>query len=267
MTPWVLRLLFANFAIFLALAPPGSGAFRLMMFIPADVLARPWTPITYMFLHGSFLHILFNMIVLFFFGPRLEATLGSRSFLAIYFISGLTAAAFASITPHAAVVGASGAIYGLMLAYARFWPRDRIYIWGVLPVEARWMVIFLTAWALVGTIPLVAAVLGFDGLRVPAGNVAHHAHLGGFVGAWLYLKWRDNHTGAAKFKKKAEPTPRKGWLHDRDAIQRWARIDRESLHPVNREAYDDIMRKLSTQGAGTLTERERAFLERFAPAD
>lgn len=266
MTPWVLRLLFANFAVYL-LVPRTGALFASLMLVPADVLARPWTPFTYMFLHGHFWHILFNMIVLFFFGPRLEATLGSRSFLTLYFVSGLTAAAFSAITPYVAVVGASGAIYGVMLAYARFWPRDRIYIWGVLPVEARWMVIFLTAWALVGTIPLVAALLGFEGLHVPTDNVAHHAHLGGFAGAWLYLKWREKNAGAAKFRKKAEPAPKKGWLHDRDAIQRWARIDRESLHPVNREAYDDIMRKLSTQGAGALSDRERAFLERFASSD
>lgn len=266
MTPWVLRLLFANFAVYI-LVPRTGALFADLMLVPADVLTRPWTLVTYMFLHGHFWHILFNMLVLFFFGPRLEATLGGRTFLVLYFVSGLTAAAFSAITPFAAVVGASGAIYGLMLAYARFWPRDRIYIWGVLPVEARWMVIFLTAWALVATIPLVAAILGIPGLHVPTDNVAHHAHLGGFAGAWLYMKWRDKNAGAAKFRKQAEPVPRKGWLHDRDAIQRWARIDRESLHPVNREAFDDIMRKLSAQGAGALTDRERAFLERFTSPD
>ncbi len=266
MTPWVLRLLFANFAAYL-LVPRDGALFLQLMLVPADVLARPWTPFTYMFLHGHFWHLLFNMLVLFFFGPRLEATLGSRAFLSLYFISGLTAALFSAITPHVAVVGASGAIYGLILAYARYWPRDRIYIWGVLPVEARWMVIFLTAWALIGTIPLVAALLGVPGLHVPTDNVAHHAHLGGFAGAWLYMKWRDRNAGAAKFKKVADPAPRKGWLHDRDAVQRWARIDRDSLHPVNREAFDEIMRKMSAEGVAALSDRERAFLERFASSD
>ncbi|MCL7975113.1 MAG: rhomboid family intramembrane serine protease, partial [marine benthic group bacterium] len=129
MTPWVLRLLFANFAAYL-LIPRTSALFANLLLIPADVLSRPWTPVTYMFLHGDFWHILFNMIVLFFFGPRLEATLGSRKFLGLYFASGLTAALFSGLTPHALVVGASGAIYGLMIAYAGIWPTDRIYIWG-----------------------------------------------------------------------------------------------------------------------------------------
>jgi hypothetical protein len=220
-----------------------------------------------MFLHGDFWHILFNMIVLFFFGPRLESTFGSRNFLGLYFVSGLMAALFSGVTPHARVIGASGAIYGLMLAYAKIWPRDRIYIWGILPVEARWMVIFLAVWAVIGTAPLVASVLGIQGLHVPTDNIAHHAHLGGFAGSWLYMRWQAKHTGAAAFKKKAEPAENRGWLRDRDAVQRWALIDRDALHPVNREAYDEIMRKLSTGGAGALSDRERAFLERFAPLE
>jgi hypothetical protein len=154
-----------------------------------------------------------------------------------------------------------------MIAYAGIWPRDRIYIWGILPVEARWMMIFLAVWAVIGTAPLVASVLGFPGVQIPTSNIAHHAHLGGFVGGWLFMRWQSKHTGAAKFRKKAEPAEKRGWLHDRDAVQRWAQIDRNSLHPVNQEAYDEIMRKLSTGGAGALSDRERAFLERFAPLD
>lgn len=266
MTPWVMRLLFANFAAYL-LIPRTSQLFANLLLVPADVLSRPWTPLTYMFLHGDFWHILFNMIVLFFFGPRLEATLGSRKFLGLYFVSGLTAALFSGLTPHALVVGASGAIYGLMLAYAGIWPTDRIYIWGVLPVQARWMVIFLAVWAVIGTLPLIASVFGLDGLHVPTDNIAHHAHLGGFVGGWLFMRWQEKNTGAAKFRKQAEPAEKKGWLHDRDAVQRWARIDADSLHPLNRETYDEIMRKLSTGGAGALSDRERAFLERFTPRE
>ena len=83
MTPWVLRLLFANFAAYL-LIPRTSQLFANLLLVPADVLSRPWTPVTYMFLHGDFWHILFNMVVLFFFGPRLEATLGSRKFPFLY---------------------------------------------------------------------------------------------------------------------------------------------------------------------------------------
>ncbi len=95
-------------------------------------------------------------------------------------------------------------------------------------------------------------------------RIAHHAHLGGFLGAWIFMKWREVNSPAAQFKRKAEGAPKRGWMEDRDAAQRWAAIDRESLHPVNREAYDEIMEKLRTQGLPSLTDRERLFLDRFS---
>jgi membrane associated rhomboid family serine protease len=257
MTPWVRRLIFANVAVFLLTMASPQLQLALAL-IPSAVLTRPWTPFTYMFVHGGFLHILFNMIVLFFFGPRLELRLGARDFLILYFVSGLAAAAASFFTPNAAVVGASGAIYGVMLAFASYWPRDRIWIWGVLPIEARWMVVALTALALWG---IVGGTLG------RSDGIAHYAHLGGFVGGWIYLKVRERMSGAVRFKRKAEPAPKKGWIADREAKQRWDRIDRDSLHPVNREAYDEIMRKLAASGPSSLTERERAFLDRFVPRD
>ena len=77
------------------------------------------------------------MIGLFFFGPRLESRLGSRGFLLLYFVSGLGGAVFSLLfAREAAVVGASGAVFGVLLGFAMFWPRERIYIWGVLPVQA-----------------------------------------------------------------------------------------------------------------------------------
>ena len=254
MTPWVQRLLIANVAMFFVQAS-SPAVTELLALIPAGALQRPWTPVTYMFLHGSTMHLFFNMIVLFFFGPRLEQRLGEKHFIGLYFASGLTAALFSALTPYSWVVGASGAIYGVMLAFARFWPRDRIYIWGILPVEARWMVLGLTGLALFGIARTFTG--GSDG-------IAHHAHLGGFAGAWIYLRILGQNSSAARFKRKADPTPKKGWMHDREAIERWTRIDPGSLHEVNREAFEAIMQKLATHGVGGLTDRERSFLDRFS---
>jgi membrane associated rhomboid family serine protease len=126
MTPWVTRIIIANVVVFL---------FQLIF--------------PYMFLHGGIIHILFNMWIFYIFGPRLEVRLGGRSFLALYFISGISGALLSAVTtPHAAIIGASGAVFGIELAYAMFWPRDKIYIWGVLPVEVRWLVVFLTGMSL-----------------------------------------------------------------------------------------------------------------------
>jgi len=93
MTPWVKRLLIANVGVFLLqLGYPELT--RMLEFVPAHVLATPLAPITYMFIHGGFWHILFNMIVLYFFGPRVEERLGSNHFIALYLIAGLTGALF-----------------------------------------------------------------------------------------------------------------------------------------------------------------------------
>jgi len=106
---------------------------------------------------------------------------------------------------------------------------------------------------------------GFETMLVYGIVLSVFAVFGGFLGAWLFLKWRERNSPAARFKRKAEGGERRGWLQDRDAAQRWAAIDRDSLHPVNREAYDEIMEKLRTQGLPSLTARERAFLDRFSP--
>ncbi len=149
MTPWVTRLLIVNVAMFLLsmifpLVP------RLLLLVPAYIPYRPWSVVTYMFLHAGLWHLFFNMLALYFFGPRLEARLGSRQFISLYFASGIVAALASLMTPHAAIVGASGAVFGVLLGFARFWPRAQIYIWGVLPIEARWLVVIMTGLSLYG---------------------------------------------------------------------------------------------------------------------
>lgn len=265
MTPWVLRLLLANVAMYVAtMTVPGLG--RALTLVPSSALAAPWTILSYMFIHGGLMHLFLNMMVLFFFGPRLEARLGPRDFLWLYFVSGLVAAVVSIVTPFVipafhpgvGVVGASGAIYGLLLAFAMYWPRDRIVVFVPIPipVEVRWMVVFMTVVALYG--------IAMEALGARQG-IAHHAHLGGFLGAWGYMKWRERNSPAARFKERAEPASRRGWRQDRGLLERWARIDRDTLHEVNRERYDEIVARLQSLGMEGLDDRDRAFLDRFAP--
>lgn len=251
MTPWVTRLLFANAAVFLLqmTAPTLVNQFAL---IPALGLRQPWTYITYMFLHGSLGHIFFNMLSLFFFGPRLEERLGSRSFLWLYFVSGITGGLLSLFfTPHVAIIGASGAVFGVMLGYATFWPRHQILIWGILPVEARWMVIGLTAISL------------WSGLGGGAGGIAHFAHLGGFLGAWICLRVLEARSPAKQWQKKVTVKPRvvEGAS---SALERFRRISRDNLHPVNRDELDRVLDKINATGMSSLTPGEREFLERFS---
>jgi len=250
MTPWVARLIFLNVVMYLlTLAMPGLG--DALMFVPALVLSRPWTLVTYMFLHGSLGHIFFNMLALFFFGPRLEARLGSRRFLGLYFTSGVAGALASFTNPMIGVIGASGAVYGVMLGFAYYWPREVVHIWGVLPVEVRWLVLGMTVLSLVS---------GFGG----AGDgIAHFAHLGGFAGAWIYLKIIDRTSGARRFQARAVAAP-PSISSSTAAVARWSHIQREGLHPVNLEELDRVMAKLQREGVARLTDGEKEFLERFS---
>lgn len=143
-----------------------------------------WQFFTYMFVHGDFSHLFFNMLGLFFFGLAVEQSLGSKEFLLIYFISGI----FCGIASYlfylftgayyVFLVGASGAINSLLLAYAVIFPRNRIYMMGILPIPA----------------PLLVAI--YAGIEIASqlftlrNGIAHMTHLAGFAIAWLYFMIR-----------------------------------------------------------------------------
>jgi membrane associated rhomboid family serine protease len=241
-TRWVLRLILANVLVYLLqlLRPAITEAFA---FVPVFILSRPWTVLTYMFLHGDISHILFNMLGLLFFGPRLEIELGGRDFLLLYFASGLMAAFLSFISPFSAIIGASGAVYGVFMGFAYYWPRENIYIWGVLPVQARWMVAFMTLMSL------------FGGFGFTMDNIAHFAHLGGFLGGYLFLKFLDHKTKVIDQIVSVLPPV--------DA-SKWKNINREKLHEVNRAELDRILDKINTNGVNSLSANEREFLERFS---
>jgi membrane associated rhomboid family serine protease len=247
MTFWVLRIIVANVVMFLiSMAAP--QVVTVCMLVPLWVFSRPWTLITYMFLHSGLWHLFFNMLGLYFFGPRLEMEIGSRHFFWLYLVSGLMGAALSFVfTPYTAIVGASGAIFGVLYGFAHYWPRERIYIWGVLPVEARWLVIGMAALSLFG---------GFGG---GGSNIAHFAHLGGFAGGFIYIRWLGRRSRSTTYGAK-EPSSSPGSAD----LKRWARIPRERLHEVNRAELDRIMAKLGSTGPESLTATERAFLDRFS---
>lgn len=258
MTPWVRRLLIANVVIFLLSTSVMPYLFRDFVLIPELLWQRPWTGVSYMFLHGGLMHIAFNMLGLFFFGPRLEDRLGGNDFLKLYFFAGFGGAAFSFFfEPGAPVVGASGAIYGVLLAFAMYWPRERIYIWGVLPIEARLLVILAVASSL------------YFGLGGTGGNTAHFAHLGGLVFAYVYLKWRDWRKGSARreFQRRLEGSgPGDGGLSDKAQLARWQSIDVASLHELNRDEVRLLLEKARLVGARGLSPSERQFLDRMAPS-
>ena len=250
MTPWVLRLVLANVVMFLAVETgtlPISS--RELVLVPALIPMRPWTLITYMFLHGGLGHIAFNMLGLYFFGSRVEARIGGRHFIALYLVSGIAGGLLSLVfTPMVGVVGSSGAVFGVSLAFALFWPRERILIWGVLPVEARWLVLVYGGMDL------------FSGITGARTGIAHFAHLGGYVGAWVYLWWMDRRASASRRAWRQKVTAPAGTVDTR----RIDTIDVSRIHPVNRDEVNRILDKIRASGVDSLTNEERTFLSHFA---
>ena len=248
MTPAARTILIATIlAYFLQITVPGIE--NWFVFVPRHVFSSPWTIVTYMFLHGSFTHILFNMLGLYFFGPRVEARLGSQRFTVLYFLSGVSGALLSFVLArNAPIIGASAGVYGVMLAFAHYWPHEPIYIYGVLPIPARIMVILTT---------LLTLWSGFSGV---GGGIAHFAHLGGFVGAFLYVRWIDRAKG--NFRRQIAATAPKP-----AQVGNYKSIDRSQIHEVNRAEVDRILDKINAQGIDSLTAQERLFLSNFVPMD
>jgi membrane associated rhomboid family serine protease len=196
LTPAVRALVALNVAGFLAtfLLPSLTMWFGL---IPALVVGRwwIWQPLTYMFLHGGMFHLLFNMLALWMFGVELERLWGTRFFVRFYLVAGVGAAAitillsllpfaFADDIYGAVTVGASGAIYGLLLAYGMTYPNRPIYMYLVFPIPAKYFVL------------LIGAISFFSSITAAGGGVAHATHLGGLLVGYLYLTWTGARVGS-----------------------------------------------------------------------
>ena len=192
LTPYVKWIVIACVAVWLLQRTVGMLGFdRLTAWfglVPALVVKGfIWQPATYMFLHSpdSMFHLLFNMLVLWLFGSDLESHWGSRGFLRYYLICGVGAAVFITVlglfaNPNIPTVGASGAIYGVIMAYGMIFAQRTILFMMIFPMKARTFSIILFAIAFIST---------FDSR---GGGVSHVAHLGGAVTGYLYLKraWR-----------------------------------------------------------------------------
>lgn len=252
-TPWVKRLLIANTVVFALTWVIGSGfVFEWFSFQPTKILFRPWTPFTYMFLHGGFGHLFWNMLFLFFFGPPLESKWGSREFVRYYLVCGLGGVALSFFFTSYSIIGASAAVYGVMLAFAMAWPDALIYVWGIFPVKAKWLVAFLV---------LVSFYSAFGGA---GGGVAHFAHLGGFAAGLLYLKtdWRASQAiqnmGKAARARRFAIVPRQ----EREAAEgAQRRRSDDSGEKATLDAVDRVLDKISAEGMASLTEQEKRLLD------
>ena len=138
------------------------------------------------------------------------------------------------------------------MGFAVLWPRDAIYIWGIVPIQARWLVGVMTA---------MTVFFGFGGAQ---DGVAHFAHLGGFLGGYLYMRHIERNAPHRKFKELAYSADRRRPGQDSQDMHRWANIQPETLHEVNRDEVVRLQSKIRDLGVADLTLEERAFLNRFS---
>lgn len=257
LTPWVRRLIAANAVVYLLTITVFTGVWfpQMFAFAPSSALTQPWTFLSYMFLHAGFLHLAFNMLILFFFGPAVENQMGGRAFIWYYLFCGLGGAALsfaiALFAPVAPFVGASGAVFGVSLAFALHWPDTPIFVFPLpVPIKAKWLVIILA------TMDLALAVLP------AADGVAHLAHLGGFLFGFLYLRGatlarrapsraptRRTRTKTLSLQNGPPPSRR------REPRRQAGRSDEALQAEINR-----VLDKISATGIGSLTPEERQFL-------
>jgi membrane associated rhomboid family serine protease len=182
--PVTQALLLVNVAIYFLGELLGPGLISPFALWPIGEGFWPWQIVTYAFLHGSFNHLFFNMLGLWMFGSELEHIWGQKRFLQFYTAS-VVAAALTQLVVNALLhssvptIGASGGLFGLLLAFAMIFPNRIILLFFVLPMKAKWLV------ALYGALEL------YQGVYVLNSGVAHFAHLGGMLGGLLMLRyWR-----------------------------------------------------------------------------
>lgn len=188
--PVVKTLLLLNLAAYILDLLVAVGPFRLHevlgLYYVGSPLFRPFQVVTYMFMHGGLMHIFFNMFALWMFGRIMEQAWGGRRFAVYYLLCGVGAAlvqeagqGLGLIPPYSMTIGASGAVYGILLAFGMTFPNERLFIIPIpFPIKAKWFVI------------IYAAIEVFESLGMQDG-VAHMAHLGGMLfGLVLILYWR-----------------------------------------------------------------------------
>ena len=256
--PAAIKLLaLANVVGFLLAQVVGGDFFRLFGLVPAQIVGERWVwqPLTYLFIHGSFMHLLFNVFALWMFGMPVEAQWGPKEFLKYYFLCGIGAGLLSlAMNPgsHHPIIGASGAVYGLLVAFAMLYPDAVIYLYFFFPVKASHMAI------------LFGLIEFFASATHATPGVARFAHLGGMVIGYLYIRW----WWIAKIRLKglwgeltrvgaAAPRTMRG-LRRRAPEPRGA----EAADPM--AEVDRILDKISAHGKDSLSEAEREVLRRHA---
>ncbi len=246
-------LLIANVSVFILQLISGNSLIRNFGLVPSAIAQNlfVWQFFTYLFLHGGFFHLFFNMFALWMFGSDIERAWGGKEFLKYYFLCGVGAGIInflVSISSPYPIIGASGAVYGVLVAYAMLFPNRMIYIWGIFPVKAKYLVIgfavieFLATWNNVS-----------DG-------IAHFAHLGGMLIGYLYLKsdWRVPRLFSRLKSVKPKIKSRKESKKDSEREEVLQKVD-VILDRINEVGYHNLTdeeKKILSDASQILSERK-----------
>jgi membrane associated rhomboid family serine protease len=228
-------LISINFGIFILQTLSGSETlfFPLFGLVPKLVWSDSmiWQPFTYMFFHGGIWHVLINMFVLWMFGSELERLWGRNQFLKFYFItgvgSGLVTMLFSlkSMTP---IVGASGAVYGVLLGYGLTYPNRTVYLYGIIPIKSIWFVL---------GIGLIAFMSSFDNMS----PVSHITHLSGMIIGYVMLK-NPIHLSGLLFQLRKKTLEYKIQKEEKRLSQQF-QVERDInqiLDKINQEGFDSL---------------------------
>lgn len=262
-TRWLILLCGTGYALQMVFGGAVNGIFGL---VPVRVVSDGWIwqAASYMFLHGGLFHLLFNMLMLWMFGRIIEAELGKKEFIKYFFITGIGAAFFSvlfSYNSRVPIIGASGAIYGLLMAFALLYPKATVYLYFVFPVTARQMV-------------LMFVVLEFVASFNRHSGIANFAHLGGMLTGYLYLRWWPvfksgrRETGDAQAPRRSDSSRSAGTRFARFAFFGQHR-DRGYQPPPKdaQSAEEDVNRildKILVRGIDSLTEEERFTMKKYS---
>ena len=287
-TPAVQWVIAINVAIyFLQLTLVGPTMQQVLGFKLADLPGSLWTVVTYMFVHGGFWHVTLNMYMLWVFGPRVEHEMGSAAFTRFYLWCGLGGWLFHLLFgPTALLLGASAAVYGVLLAYAMHWPDDELMLFGVIPMRVKWFVALAVVGSLVQGMGLTLESV--TGEPAPGPGIAYMAHLGGFAFAWLYLRTPSSQSldrlkqRIAQVPDVSDETPRaipRSLPRSRDR-EREGEVDEivakskavltkrppapapaRGSAPAKPSALDQVLDKISRTGLESLTSEERRLLD------
>jgi membrane associated rhomboid family serine protease len=260
MPPAIKGLLIANVVGFAVSKLVGPQIFDMFGLIPEQLVFHRWIwqPITYLFLHGNIWHLIFNLFALWMFGMPVEAQWGGEEFLRYYFLCGLGAALTSTaISPHSMVpvIGASGPVYGLLVAFAMLYPDAVVYLYFLIPVKAAHMAI------------LFGALEFFAGATGATPGIARFAHLGGMVTGYLYIRWwwvwKLNAKAVAKgiFEREADAAPARPAPARRVARAAPAGPSRDEDEMAE---VDRILDKILATGLESLTDDEREIMARYS---